>query len=238
MENNSVEGPEETQPRANNFEIPDEVQQRFETDQFKAEVEKLRKDLRDGIGEIQTPTFFDLAGLFNEFAVRLALHAAHVNPRASFRHLDRQFAFLNVWLPMWVKGEVLKEWSASAPQEFCQLLSNPKHRRTFRNKLADSIRAALQRENAGASASPPATLEVARRPLPVDATGDSTPRRGYRAEVRRWMESKELRTIPEAAKQLGISADTLKSIMTSKGKRRYGGSTLRRVLKNIGQQEP
>jgi hypothetical protein len=236
MDSNSVEGPEEAQPRGNKFEIPGEVKQRFETDQFKAEVEKLRKDLRHSIGEIPSPTFFDLAGLFNEFAVGLALHAAHVNPRTSFRHLDRQFAFLNVWLPMWVKEEVLKEWSASAPQGFSQLLSNPKHRRAFRNKLADSIRAALQREDGGASASAPATLVAPRGPLPVDTTGGGTPRRGYRAEVRRWMESKEIPTIPEAAKQLAVGLDTLKSIMSSKGTQRYSDRTLRDVLKKIGHQ--
>jgi hypothetical protein len=63
-------------------------------------------------------------------------------------------------------------------------------------------------------------------------------RRGYRAEVRQWMLSKGLRTIPEAARRLAVGVDTLKSIMSSKGKRRYGDGTLRTVLKAIGYGEP
>jgi hypothetical protein len=253
METERLEGPQEEQPLANSAKIPDEVQRRFEADEFRTEVEKLRKDLRDSISEIRTPTFWDLAGLFNEFAVGLALLAARVNPRASFRHPHRHVAFLKVWLPMWVKDEALKEWSASAPEGFSERFSSPKRRRIFRNRLDDSISVALQRVEAGASEDVTAMLETPLEPLQVHTAACGTPpevedaapeqekqrgRRGYREQVRRWMVSKELRTIPDAARRLAVGPDTLKSIMSSKGKRRYGDDTLRSVLKQIGHPEP
>lgn len=58
-------------------------------------------------------------------------------------------------------------------------------------------------------------------------------RRGYRAEVRAWMTTKKLETIPEAAKALGLSETTLKSIMSDAGEQRYSQETLDRVLKTI-----
>jgi hypothetical protein len=63
-------------------------------------------------------------------------------------------------------------------------------------------------------------------------------RRGYREEVRQWMKSKGLRTLPDAAKRLVVGVDTLKSIMSNKGNKRYGDATLRDVLKKIGHPEP
>ncbi len=63
-------------------------------------------------------------------------------------------------------------------------------------------------------------------------------RRGYRAEIRQWMESNEVRTIPEAAEGLMVGIDTLKSIMSSKGDKRYSDATLSKVLKKIGQRMP
>jgi hypothetical protein len=57
-----------------------------------------------------------------------------------------------------------------------------------------------------------------------------TRRRGYRAEVRRWMARKDLKTVAEAAKWLGVSGSTLKSIMTDRGETRYSQETLDRVL--------
>lgn len=70
---------------------------------------------------------------------------------------------------------------------------------------------------------------------PADG-GAATPnaRRGYRKEVRQWMESKRLRTVPEAARRLGVGRDTLKSIMSSKGEKRYSDDTLNDVLEKIG----
>ena len=59
-------------------------------------------------------------------------------------------------------------------------------------------------------------------------------RRGYRAEVREWMRAQGLRTNPEAASRLGVSVDILKSIMSSKGQKRYSDHTLQTVLKKIG----
>jgi hypothetical protein len=65
-------------------------------------------------------------------------------------------------------------------------------------------------------------------------------RRGYRFEVHRWMREAKppLRTVPEAARRLGVGPDTLKSIMSSRGTKRYGHDTLMRVLKEIGHSVP
>lgn len=63
---------------------------------------------------------------------------------------------------------------------------------------------------------------------------DSALRRGYRAEIRAYMEKKEITTIPQAAKALGVGPDTLKSIMSDKGKKRYSNETLEEVLKKVG----
>ena len=47
------------------------------------------------------------------------------------------------------------------------------------------------------------------------AAGSATaPRRGYRSHVRAWMEKTELKTVSQAAKRLGVSESTLKSIMS------------------------
>jgi hypothetical protein len=59
-------------------------------------------------------------------------------------------------------------------------------------------------------------------------------RRGYRQDVRRWMTQERLRVLPEAAKRLGISLSTLKSICSDRGKRRYGEANLIRILGIIG----
>jgi len=59
-------------------------------------------------------------------------------------------------------------------------------------------------------------------------------RLGYRAEVRRWMREREIRTIPEAAHALAVGFDTLKNIMSSRGGQRYSDDTLKAVLEKIG----
>ena len=62
-------------------------------------------------------------------------------------------------------------------------------------------------------------------------------RRGYRVEVRQWMKDEGLATNAAAARRLGLSTSGLKSIMSSKGEKRYGDETLTRVLKDIGFKE-
>lgn len=62
-------------------------------------------------------------------------------------------------------------------------------------------------------------------------------RRGYRKEVRVWMDKLGLQTISQGAKRLGVSESTFKSIMSDKGKQRYSEDTLRRVLSTIGHAE-
>jgi hypothetical protein len=59
-------------------------------------------------------------------------------------------------------------------------------------------------------------------------------RRGYRTEILAWMKKNGIDTVKQAARRLGVSESTLKSIMSSKGEARYGPDTLSRVLKDIG----
>jgi len=61
--------------------------------------------------------------------------------------------------------------------------------------------------------------------------GGKTPRQGYREAVKAWMKANE--TVEEAARRLGVSKSTLKSIMSAKGKARYGADTIERVLSHI-----
>lgn len=62
-------------------------------------------------------------------------------------------------------------------------------------------------------------------------------RRGYRQEVRAWMMRKEFTSVKIAAKSLGVSESTLKSIMSDRGYQRYGRDRLDAVLKKIGISE-
>ena len=64
------------------------------------------------------------------------------------------------------------------------------------------------------------------------------PRRGYRSEVRAYMKKHTLRTNAIAARHFGVSVDTLKSIMSTKGERRFSEDTLQGVLAKIGHKEP
>jgi hypothetical protein len=65
-------------------------------------------------------------------------------------------------------------------------------------------------------------------------TGAKKPRHGYRREIQQWMKRAQLNDLDQARRRLGISVSTLKSIMSDKGKARYGADTLERVLKEIG----
>ena len=62
----------------------------------------------------------------------------------------------------------------------------------------------------------------------------NAPRLGHRAQIRRYMNANGLTTNQMAAQHLGVSVDTLKSIMSSKGKRRFSQGTLDRVLAKVG----
>lgn len=65
------------------------------------------------------------------------------------------------------------------------------------------------------------------------AVPDSIPIRGHRAEVKTWMRKKDLASVKDAARHLGISESTLKSIMTSKGEIRHSKTTVESVIKKI-----
>lgn len=74
----------------------------------------------------------------------------------------------------------------------------------------------------------------------LESTGPEAPagespgrRRGYRAEVRQWMEREGIETISQAAKRLAVSESTLKSIMSDRGECRYSQQTLNRILSII-----
>jgi PP-loop superfamily ATP-utilizing enzyme len=62
-------------------------------------------------------------------------------------------------------------------------------------------------------------------------------RRGYRSEVLAWMKRTGMENIRQAAKRLGVSVSTLKSIMSERGQQRYGPDTLDEVLKKIGYHQ-
>ena len=72
--------------------------------------------------------------------------------------------------------------------------------------------------------------------LPSPQSPQSSCRLGYREEVRRWMGRSNIQTVAAAARKLGVSATTLKSIMSSRGKVRYAEETLQRVLEVICEQ--
>ncbi|HWB83882.1 MAG TPA: hypothetical protein VG675_07060 [Bryobacteraceae bacterium] len=78
------------------------------------------------------------------------------------------------------------------------------------------------------------TRESYQRLIP---TAQSPDRRGYRTEVKAWMDREKLGTISEAARALGISESTLKSIMSDRGEPRYGAETLNSVLAKIRASE-
>lgn len=79
-------------------------------------------------------------------------------------------------------------------------------------------------------------LEQPSKPLATKssvAIREPSRRRGYRAEVRKWMTDKDVKTVPDAASRLGVGHDTLKSIMSDRGEKRYSDITLAAVLKKI-----
>ena len=120
------------------------------------------------------------------------------------------------------KGRILRESPDLASGSY-----GPGHPQEFNLKNCDIhirlIEEALE-SNARSRQSPSVTTD--------------NPRRGYRAEVRKWMKDNELKSIPEAAERLGVGFDILKSIMSAKGTKRYGDETLRDVLKKIGYTTP
>jgi hypothetical protein len=66
----------------------------------------------------------------------------------------------------------------------------------------------------------------------------TTSRRGYRGEVKQWMQRDGIETIEKAAHQLGVSTTTLKSIMYPRMKIRHSGETEDMVLRKIGFTGP
>jgi len=65
---------------------------------------------------------------------------------------------------------------------------------------------------------------------------NETRRRGYRDHIRAWMRKMEIGTVKDAARRLGVSESTLKSVMSAKGKVRYGDQTLADILKKTGYE--
>jgi hypothetical protein len=71
---------------------------------------------------------------------------------------------------------------------------------------------------------------------PASMTNRASARKGYRPEVREWMQHKQIGTIEKAAKRLAVSTSTLKSIMSNKGAIRYGRERLQNVLQQIQRE--
>src|SRR5689334_2065673 len=112
METDNTEAPQEE----NGLTIPERVQLRFEAEAFKNEVEEYRSDLRAEISEMRKPTFFELAGLYTEFAVKIAQLGVSQNPPGTFTRPDGFVAFIHVWLPIWITNDTVTEFYVSAPQ--------------------------------------------------------------------------------------------------------------------------
>jgi hypothetical protein len=79
---------------------------------------------------------------------------------------------------------------------------------------------------------------IAEAAMVTKASGNGATRRGYRSEIRAYMKSHTLRTKQIAARHFGVGVDTLKSMMSSKGKPRFSEDTLKNVLDKIGHEEP
>jgi len=84
---------------------------------------------------------------------------------------------------------------------------------------------------------PPGPASAQPSPATARNEGGRGSRKGYRAEVRQWMKRRGLCNLEMASKRLGVSTSTLKSIMSGKGKCRYGKRALESVLKQIGQNK-
>jgi len=69
--------------------------------------------------------------------------------------------------------------------------------------------------------------------VPGQAARDTSQRRGYREEIKAWMEALGITSQKQAARRLAVSIDVLKSIMSDKGRRRYSAETLAQVLEKI-----
>lgn len=74
-------------------------------------------------------------------------------------------------------------------------------------------------------------LDTLKKPHQPQGRGE---RRGYRTEIDEWMKREGLTSLDQARRRLGISKDTLKSIRSSKGEKKYSDETLAKVLKQIG----
>jgi|SRR5579872_5410 len=73
---------------------------------------------------------------------------------------------------------------------------------------------------------------VAPEPKPAQPSG----RTGYRQEIYAWMKREGIEGLDRAARRLSVSKSALKSIMSDKGKARYGPELLKRILETIGYQ--
>lgn len=68
------------------------------------------------------------------------------------------------------------------------------------------------------------------QPIPSAILAANSSRCGHRKEVDAWMSRESIPTLEAAARRLGVSIDTLKSIRSDKGRARYSTETLDRLL--------
>jgi hypothetical protein len=99
----------------------------------------------------------------------------------------------------------------------------------------------LLNETATTAVNQPSTDASPAETLPALIGADATSsnallRRGYREEIKGYMKEHEMKRAA-MAKQCGVSVSTLQSIMSTKGKRRFGEDALRRVLTKVGHVE-
>lgn len=106
-------------------------------------------------------------------------------------------------------------------------------------KLAKKLDKVAKAQAAADAVRPPDLKKAGEQlqPAGVPNDGGSGNRKGYKAEVRQWMKRRKVEKLDDATPHLGVSVDVLKSIMSDKGKPRYGKETLESVLKKIGYKK-
>lgn len=128
------------------------------------------------------------------------------------------------------EAEVLAVTVARA--ETTNVSQEPERRDSKPNESAGTRPNLSADEAATTSADPSTHTELAGE---VENT-KPTPRQAYRPEIKAYMKAHDLGTNEMAARHLGVGLDTLKSIMSGKGKPRFSQETLEEVLKKIGFQ--
>jgi hypothetical protein len=164
-----------------------------------------------------------------ELRASLSLLAANVSLEM-FRDLDRYRSFYDFHCPVTERQAAISEALSKRADHWIEIAKHQFKFSLFSGKLEPLLASGKHRAELEPSINPSdkPTQEIAFR----TSTREERPR-GHRKEIQAWMRRKQIETIAEAAKRLGLSKSALKSIMSSKGKARYGPATLKRILEDI-----